>query len=155
MISDVITLLGEIPGLEKTAVRWAEARYNAKVAIATARIGGDHDAAVALVKAAETTKQEQVSAFSAMTGTRLLTLLVLAFATPLVVFVWKVVVWDIVLGLGTTDPIKGQVASWANTVIVSIFGSATAMCQHCRQRFLQQGEMTLRGAGEDGEQAIA
>ena len=37
MISDVIAFLGEIPGLEKTAVRWAEARYNAKVAIAAAR----------------------------------------------------------------------------------------------------------------------
>ena len=31
-------------------------------------------------------------------------------AAPVVIYLWKVIVWDIVLGLGTTDPIGGNVA---------------------------------------------
>src|SRR5262249_26902178 len=34
-------------------------------------------------------------------------------AAPVVIYLWKVIVWDIVLGLGTTDPIGGDVAEWA------------------------------------------
>src|SRR5919198_3979526 len=31
-------------------------------------------------------------------------------AAPVVIYLWKVIVWDIVLGLGTTDAIGGDVA---------------------------------------------
>jgi hypothetical protein len=34
----------------------------------------------------------------------------------------KVVVWDKVLGLGTTDAIGGDVAVWINVMIASYFG---------------------------------
>jgi hypothetical protein len=44
-----------------------------------------------------------------------------------VIYEWKIVVWDIVMGWGTTDPIKGQVADWATAVIWSIFGSAAGI----------------------------
>jgi hypothetical protein len=127
MISTIIGFIGQIPGLANVAVRWAEARYNAQVAITAARIGGDRETAAALVKAAETNRQERQSALAALAGSKLLTVLVVAFALPLVIFMWKVVVWDIVFGFGSTDAIHGQVASWANTIIVSIFGSATAL----------------------------
>jgi uncharacterized membrane protein len=36
--------------------------------------------------------------------------------------VWKVVVWDTVLGLGTTNPLSGQVAQWAMIVLTAYFG---------------------------------
>jgi hypothetical protein len=44
------------------------------------------------------------------------------FAAPFIIFAWKVVVWDKVLGLGTTDALGGAVADWAGYVLVAYFG---------------------------------
>lgn len=44
------------------------------------------------------------------------------FAAPFIIFAWKVVVWDKVLGLGTTDPLTGDVSTWAGYVIIAYFG---------------------------------
>lgn len=44
------------------------------------------------------------------------------FASPFIVFAWKVVVWDKVLGLGTTDALTGDVSTWAGYVIIAYFG---------------------------------
>lgn len=48
-------------------------------------------------------------------------LLVLPFA----LYVWKVVIWDVVLGWGTTDAIRGDIASLMMVVIGSYFGGRT------------------------------
>lgn len=48
------------------------------------------------------------------------------FAFPIIVFMWKVVVWDVVLGLGTTDPLRGDVGVWAGYIIIAFFGGRTA-----------------------------
>jgi hypothetical protein len=44
------------------------------------------------------------------------------FAAPFIIFAWKVVVWDKVLGWGTTDALTGAVADWAGYVLVAYFG---------------------------------
>ena len=44
------------------------------------------------------------------------------FAGAFIIYVWKVVVWDKVLGLGTTDPLGGDVAQWAMIVLTAYFG---------------------------------
>jgi hypothetical protein len=44
------------------------------------------------------------------------------FAAPFIIFAWKVVVWDKVLGLGTTDPLTGDISTWAGYVIIAYFG---------------------------------
>jgi hypothetical protein len=44
------------------------------------------------------------------------------FAFAFIIYVWKVVVWDKVLGLGTTDPLGGDVAQWAMIVLTAYFG---------------------------------
>ena len=44
------------------------------------------------------------------------------FAFAFIVYVWKVVVWDKVLGLGATDPLNGDVAQWAMIVLTAYFG---------------------------------
>lgn len=44
------------------------------------------------------------------------------FAFAFIVYVWKVVVWDKVLGLGSTDPLSGDVAQWAMIVLTAYFG---------------------------------
>lgn len=44
------------------------------------------------------------------------------FALAFIIYVWKVVVWDKVLGWGTTDPLGGDVAQWAMIVLTAYFG---------------------------------
>jgi hypothetical protein len=46
-------------------------------------------------------------------------------ALPVVVYLWKVVVYDKVLGLGTTDAITGDVATWAGVIVTTYFGGRT------------------------------
>jgi hypothetical protein len=44
------------------------------------------------------------------------------FAFAFVIYVWKVVVWDKVLGLGSTTALSGDVAQWAMIVLTAYFG---------------------------------
>lgn len=44
------------------------------------------------------------------------------FAGAFIIYVWKVVVWDKVFGLGTTDALSGDVAQWAMIVLTAYFG---------------------------------
>jgi hypothetical protein len=44
------------------------------------------------------------------------------FAFAFVIYVWKVIVWDKVLGLGTTDALGGDIAQWAMIVLTAYFG---------------------------------
>jgi hypothetical protein len=44
------------------------------------------------------------------------------FALAFIIYVWKVVVYDKVLGWGTTDPLSGDVAQWAMIVLTAYFG---------------------------------
>ncbi|HEY4143176.1 MAG TPA: hypothetical protein VGM57_17295 [Pseudolabrys sp.] len=44
------------------------------------------------------------------------------FAFAFVIYIWKVVVWDKVLGLGSTDALGGDVAQWAMIVLTAYFG---------------------------------
>jgi hypothetical protein len=44
------------------------------------------------------------------------------FAFAFVIYVWKVVVWDRVMGLGTTAALSGDVAQWAMIVLTAYFG---------------------------------
>ncbi|MFA6266588.1 MAG: hypothetical protein WC670_12875 [Pseudolabrys sp.] len=44
------------------------------------------------------------------------------FAGAFIIYVWKVVVWDKVLGLGTTDPLTGDLGQWALIVLTAYFG---------------------------------
>jgi hypothetical protein len=44
------------------------------------------------------------------------------FAFAFIIYVWKVVVWDTVLGWGTTDALSGDVAQWATVVLTAYFG---------------------------------
>jgi hypothetical protein len=43
-------------------------------------------------------------------------------AAPVVIYLWKVIVWDIVLGLGVTDPIGGDVGVWAGMIVTTYVG---------------------------------
>jgi hypothetical protein len=43
-------------------------------------------------------------------------------AAPVIIYFWKVIVWDKVLGLGSTDPITGMVADWTGMIITAYVG---------------------------------
>src|SRR3954454_17000615 len=43
-------------------------------------------------------------------------------AFPLVIYLWKVIVWDKVFGFGTTDPITGMIADWTGMIITAYVG---------------------------------
>ncbi len=43
-------------------------------------------------------------------------------ALPIIIYLWKVIVWDKVLGLGTTDPITGMVAEWTGIIVTAYVG---------------------------------
>jgi hypothetical protein len=43
-------------------------------------------------------------------------------AVPVIIYLWKVIVWDKVLGLGTTDAIGGDVGIWAGTIVATYVG---------------------------------
>jgi hypothetical protein len=44
------------------------------------------------------------------------------FVLPLGIYWCKVIVWDKVLALGSTDPLSGMVGDWAGYVVVGLFG---------------------------------
>jgi hypothetical protein len=43
-------------------------------------------------------------------------------AFPIIIYFWKVIVWDKVLGLGATDPITGMIADWTGMIITAYVG---------------------------------
>lgn len=123
----IAALLALIPGLSTLVTSITTAFFNAKVQITQARIGGDRDVAVQLVQAAVQQEHEDTAKLGIIAGNKLLTIMLVAFATPLIWFEWKVIVYDTILGLGTTDAVKGQVADWGNTIIYFLFGSPTVV----------------------------
>jgi hypothetical protein len=44
------------------------------------------------------------------------------FASAFIIYTWKVVVWDKVLGLGSTPALSGDVGQWAMIVLTAYFG---------------------------------
>lgn len=43
-------------------------------------------------------------------------------ALPVIIYFWKVIVWDKVLGLGSTDPVTGMIADWTGMIITAYVG---------------------------------
>lgn len=43
-------------------------------------------------------------------------------AFPIIIYFWKVLIFDKVLGLGSTDPLSGLVADWAGMIITAYVG---------------------------------
>lgn len=132
MLSLIGTLLSFIPGVMTLVNKYYEQRANLQMA----QLGADKDVAVATIQAQAQIDEGRAKLWGAVTASRLLTWLVVGIATPVGIYVWKVVVIDNVIGpgclggwcwVGTTDPIKGAVGEWMGTVILSLFGSATAL----------------------------
>jgi hypothetical protein len=122
LLGMIPTILGAIPGVGSIVTNVVGKLYDSKVAITTARIGGDSQVATQIVQAEAKVRG---SFYDAMSHSYVLMFLIAGFALPYVVWEWKVIVWDTVLGWGSTEPLRGQVADWATIVIPSLFGSGT------------------------------
>lgn len=120
-------MLKFIPGvgslIETITTKW----FDTKVALVSARLGVDRDVAVGMLKVAAQDNLTNARKLNVFASNPLLTLLLLGFAVPIAAFEWKVVIWDTMLGWGTTPPIHGQVADYMQTVIYFLFGAPTAM----------------------------
>jgi hypothetical protein len=44
------------------------------------------------------------------------------FAYPLILYFWKVVVYDTMFGLGSTPALYGMIGDWAGWIVVAYFG---------------------------------
>jgi hypothetical protein len=127
MLGIIMTVLHLIPGLSTLATGWVTAAYNAKVAITTARIGGDVSVATTMVNAEAVAESARVRGLQAIAGSNALLFLTIGFAVPWIIYESKVVIWDNVLQWGSTPPIKGAVGDWATTIIACLFGSNTIL----------------------------
>lgn len=116
----MFAFLAALPGLGSVISGLITRVYDAKVRLEMARTGAERDVAVAAIAA-------QSAQVSAIASSPILSWLVVGFAIPVAAFEWKVVIWDTMLGLGSTPAIHGDVAVWMGTIIGWLFGSATAL----------------------------
>src|ERR1700750_2830170 len=125
MLTAILAFFQAIPAITGGLNNFVAHYYDAKVQITTARIGGDVNVAKQLVSGVVAEGQTRVSFLQAVGQSKFLVFLIGGFATPFMIYVWKIVVFDIVLNLGSTDAIRGNVADWGGIIIASIFGSGT------------------------------
>lgn len=129
----MLALLGLIPGFMSLISGVTSAIFDAKVKIIQAKTGADKDTAVALARAAEIEAHERTAALSIIAGSKPLTFLLLAFAMPLALYWIKCVAYDTVfcdaiMGWScSTPPLRGQLADWADKIIMACIGGATSL----------------------------
>lgn len=120
MLSGILAFLGALPGLGTAITTITTKLFDAKVRLEMARTGAERDVAIAAIQA-------QTIQTQAVAASPILSWLVVGFAIPVAAFEWKVVIYDTMLGLGSTPAIHGDVGAWMGTVIAWLFGSATAL----------------------------
>lgn len=129
MITAILAFFQALPALVRGVESFTKAHYDAKVRIKTAQIGGDVDVAKQLITGVVAEGNTRVSFLQTVSQSKFLMCLVGGFALPFMAYVWKVVMWDILIMAGTTatDPIKGNVADWGGYIIAGIFGTGGVM----------------------------
>jgi len=120
MLATILSWLGNLLGgpFAQAAVKAYQAKLNANNA--SERIAADLAARELAVEARERELATQVTI--AEQGRWYTALPRPLFAFAFIIYVWKVVVWDIVFGLGSTPALSGEVAHWATVVLTAYFG---------------------------------
>lgn len=133
MITAILAFLQALPALLNGVNAFAAKYYDSKVKITTALIGGNVDVAKQMVTGIVAEGQVRVSFLQTVSHSPFLMFLVGGFATPWIVYEWKVVVWDKiickwVLGeFGFTPAVDGTVGTWAGIILTGIFGTGSVM----------------------------
>jgi len=127
MLAAVLAVLNMIPGLSTLITTLASAYFNSKVQLTSARIGADTAVTTAMLTAVGKEEASRVDALKVIGSSWILSFLVVGFSMPWIGYEWKVVIWDTMLGWGTTPAIHGAVGDWATTIIGCLFGSGTVI----------------------------
>lgn len=133
MLTGILAFFQAIPALMGGINHFTDTFYNAKVAITSARIGGDVTVAKQLVTGIVAEGQVRVSFLDTVSHSKFLQWIVGGFAGPWIIYGWKVIVWDNIVCFaiwgvaGFTPAIKGEVATWAPIVLTGIFGTGSVM----------------------------
>jgi hypothetical protein len=116
MLSLLASILGLIPGLSNLATSLMEAAFNKEVSLYQAKAGVARDVAVAAVQAQAQTQSKWwfMAAVPAL------------WALPFLAFDMKVVIWDKLLKLGTTDPLDPNMWYVHIAVLTGFFGHMIA-----------------------------
>ena len=124
MINAFLTWLGSLLGgpFAKAAVD----AYKAKLDAASSRDARAADLAGKAIDAEIDGRREAAKVRAAEGAWGPTGIIMFGFGLVTLAYYGKVVVWDVMLGWGTTDAIRGAVGEWMNTIIVALFGSGTA-----------------------------
>jgi hypothetical protein len=96
--------------------------YKAKLDAANTKDRVAADLAAKEIEAEIETRKQASSIIIAEQGRWYTAIIRPLLATPVIIYFWKVILWDKVLGLGATDPITGMVADWTGTIITAYVG---------------------------------
>lgn len=99
--------------------------YKAKLEAANTRDAQAADLAKKEIEGEIAARQVEASILRQEQGWWVTAMIRPLFAAPFIIWVWKVVVWDKVLGLGTTDPLTGTIGEWGGYIILSYFAGRT------------------------------
>lgn len=133
MLTAILAFFQALPAITGGITAFTQAYYNAKVQIVQARVGGDVKVATQLVTGVVAEGQTRVEFLKVVSQSKFLMFLVGGFASPWIIYEWKVVVWDKivckwVMGVyGFTPPVDGTVGDWAGVIIAGIFGTGGVM----------------------------
>lgn len=123
-MSFILAILNMIPGVSSLIQFVVGKLYDSKVAMYQTRWGVTRDVAVAAIQAQAPLAQAQVSWIMALAQNPVMMGVVVGFALPWIILEWKVIVYDNVWahwGQYMTDPVKGVIGDWGNTILAGIF----------------------------------
>lgn len=127
MLTGILAFFQAIPALMGGLNNFVSKYYDAKVQITAARIGGDVSVAKQLVTGVVAEGQTRVEFLRVVSQSKFLMFIVGGFAFPWIAFEWKVVIWDTMLGWGSTPAVRGLVADWSGIILAGIFGTGGVM----------------------------
>ena len=99
--------------------------YKAKLDAANTHDRIAADLAAKAIEAEIAARQQASAIIIAEQGRWYTTIIRPLLALPIIIYLWKVIVWDKVLDLGATDPLTGMVSDWAGTIVTAYIGGRT------------------------------
>lgn len=122
MLTAILALFQALPAITGGITSFINKYYDAKVQMYAARIGGDVEAAKAMLSAEQAANASKVSWLAEVASSPVLSFIVVGFAFPFIFYLNKVIIYDICLGLGSTPILKwDQLTMWGDTIIKGIF----------------------------------
>lgn len=128
VITAILAFFQAIPSLVHGVEAFTKSYYDSKVKMYAARIGGDVEAAKAMLLAEVQNNQAKVGWLSVIASSPILSFVVVGFAFPFIFYLNKVIVYDICLGLGSTPALKYDLlTNWGGIIISGIFITSTGV----------------------------